>query len=83
MSSQHDITTIIRSDHLGRVHGKEVEAVTDLSRSTIARRVKEGTFPPPIPGLTRRLWMKEDILTYLASTGRRTWQPWVPGLRQA
>ena len=74
----HSHNLKIRSDALGRVGGFEVERVTGLSSWTINRRVKLGTFPPPLAGLTRRMWMEVDIRTWLEHYGPKPWTPWRP-----
>ena len=46
----------------------EVERITGLSRSTIYRKIEDGTFPPPVrpnPGMSR--WRKSDIDDWMES----------------
>ena len=45
----------------------EVEATTGLSRSTVYRRVKAGTFPPPIPlgGPHVVGWLQSHIVEWM------------------
>lgn len=46
----------------------EVEHRTGLSRSTIYQRVKEGTFPAPIPlGPQSVGWVESEIQSFLAN----------------
>lgn len=46
---------------------KEVEARTGLSRSTIYKRIADGTFPPPIPlGAKSVGWVSGEIDAFLA-----------------
>jgi len=46
---------------------KEVEARTKLSRSTIYARVKNGTFPAPVPlGPKSVGWIESEIDSFLA-----------------
>jgi predicted DNA-binding transcriptional regulator AlpA len=68
----------IKTDHLGRVCGKEVEHVTGISRSTIDRRRRLGAFPNPIPGTYPLMWMVDDIRAWLRVNRREQWQPWAP-----
>lgn len=53
----------------------EVEKVTGLSRSTIYKRISEGSFPKPIP-LGGRLvgWKKSDIQEWLEHQERQVQQ---------
>lgn len=47
---------------------KEVESRTKLSRSTIYARVKNGTFPAPVPlGPKSVGWIEAEIDSFLAS----------------
>jgi prophage regulatory protein len=50
---------------------RDVEALTGLSRATIYRHLRAGTFPRPIR-LTDRLvgWLERDIEAWLASRAR-------------
>ena len=50
---------------------REVEALTGLSRATIYRHLRAGTFPRPIR-LTDRLvgWLERDIEAWLTSRTR-------------
>ena len=68
----------IRTDRLGRVCGKEVEHVTGISRSTIDRHRRLGTFPNPVPGIYPLMWMVDDIRAWLTVNRREQWQPWAP-----
>lgn len=46
---------------------KEVEARTKLSRSTIYARIKNGTFPAPVPlGPKSVGWIESEIDSFLA-----------------
>ena len=46
---------------------KEVEARTGLSRSTIYKRIADGTFPAPIPlGAKSVGWVAQEIDDFLA-----------------
>lgn len=46
---------------------KEVEARTGLSRSTIYKRINEGTFPAPVPlGEKSVGWVAHEIDEFLA-----------------
>ena len=45
---------------------KDVEARTGLSRSTIYQRIKEGTFPAPIPLGSKAVgWVESEIEGFL------------------
>lgn len=47
---------------------KEVEARTGLSRSTIYKRIADGTFPAPIPlGAKSVGWVSQEIDDFLAN----------------
>ena len=70
----------LKPDGQGRVSLANVAHVVNLDPVTIRRRVAKGTFPPPLPGLTRVMWMLADILTYLEHFGPRPWIPWKPPL---
>jgi prophage regulatory protein len=49
----------------------QVEAKTGLSRSTIYRRMRDGTFPPAIPLGGRMVgWRVGDIEQFLSNPGR-------------
>ncbi|MGB3319637.1 MAG: AlpA family phage regulatory protein [Sphingopyxis granuli] len=62
MSEIHD-TPPRRSTSPGRILGiAEVRHETSLGRSTIWRRIKEGSFPAPIPlGGHRKGWSEREI----------------------
>ncbi|MBX8802534.1 AlpA family phage regulatory protein [Ochrobactrum sp. MR28] len=48
------------------MHIKEVMVTTGLGRSTIYKKIKEGTFPPPLhisPGCVR--WNDKDIIKWI------------------
>ena len=50
---------------------QEVERLCRLSRSTIHRRVRDGTFPAPVKMSGRAVrWRESDILAYLDSRPR-------------
>ncbi|WP_090531852.1 helix-turn-helix transcriptional regulator [Paraburkholderia sartisoli] len=50
---------------------RQVEAKTGLSRSTIYRRMQDGTFPPAIPLGGRMVgWRTADIEQFLANPAR-------------
>ena len=72
----------IKADAQGRVRACEVERVTDLSADSINRRMAAGAFPPKLP-LTRRMWMKADIITWLIHYGAPPWTAWEPKLGSA
>ncbi|TFI57145.1 hypothetical protein E2493_16690 [Sphingomonas parva] len=78
MKSIDDLKKALKPDQYGRVTLANVAAVVELHRITIHRRVKNGTFPPPLEGLTRVMWMLEDIVTYWELFGPRPWNPWQP-----
>lgn len=47
---------------------KAVTQFTSLSRATVYRRVKDGTFPKPIRiGENRVVWRYEDLESWLAT----------------
>lgn len=47
---------------------KAVTQFTSLSRATVYRRVKDGSFPKPIRiGENRVVWRYEDLETWLAT----------------
>lgn len=47
---------------------KAVTQFTSLSRATVYRRVKDGTFPKPIRiGENRVVWRHEDLEAWLAT----------------
>ena len=53
----------------------EVSKLTGLSRATIYKKVKDGSFPPPIRLGTRAVgWRMSDIVTWLQAPERR-WDP--------
>jgi len=68
----------IKADTEDLVIFAEVQRVTSLSASTIRRRVKDGLFPPPVPGLARPRWKRLDIETYLDWRQPLPWTPWMP-----
>ena len=68
----------IRPDKDGLVVYQEVQRVTRMSPSTIKRRMREGRFPPSIPGLPRPRWERSDIETYLTWAQVKPWNPWQP-----
>jgi len=68
----------IRTDKDGLVVFQEVQRITRISPSTIKRRIKEGRFPPNVPGLPRPRWQREDIETYLTWSQAGRWTPWRP-----
>lgn len=43
----------------------DIAEITGLSRSTIYRRVDDGTFPPPLKIGRRSLWMKHSFIRVL------------------
>lgn len=44
---------------------KEVERRTSLSRSTIERQAKEGSFPSPVRiGDSRKAWIEEEVTSW-------------------
>ena len=46
---------------------KEVEARTGLSRSTIYNRIKQGSFPAPVPlGVKSVGWIESEVDSFLA-----------------
>ena len=48
--------------------GRDVFRIVTLSRTTIWRRVREGTFPAPVYlGSTRIAWRESDIAAWMAS----------------
>ncbi len=52
----------------------QVMARTGLSRSTIWRRIRGGTFPPPVElGVNSIGWLESSITAWLASRPRRTY----------
>ena len=53
---------------------KELPEVVGLSRVTIWRKVRDGTFPPPIELAENAIGWPEDIIdTWLESRPRRTY----------
>lgn len=68
----------IKTDRDGLVMYQEVQRITRMSASTIGRRIKEGLFPPPVPGLPRPRWERIDIETYLNWRQPLPWTPWQP-----
>ncbi len=54
---------------MGRLlKGRDVFRLVTLSRTTIWRRVREGTFPAPVSlGSTRIAWRESDIAAWMAS----------------
>jgi predicted DNA-binding transcriptional regulator AlpA len=66
------------TDVKSRIAFKALVDLTELSRWTIMRRVKDHTFPPPLSNLTRRFWMAHDVRRWFAYEGRTAWEPWVP-----
>ena len=53
----------------------EVSELTGLARATIYKKVKDGSFPPPIRLGTRAVgWRMSDIVTWLQAPERR-WDP--------
>ncbi len=50
---------------------REVERLTGLSRSTIYRKMREGTFPVPLKVSERAVrWRESDIRAYVDSRPR-------------
>lgn len=50
----------------GLLRGKDVFRLVTLSRTTVWRRVRQGTFPAPvILGATRIAWREADILAWI------------------
>ena len=53
----------------------EVSKLTGLARATIYKKVKDGSFPPPIRLGDRAVgWRMSDIVTWLEAPERR-WDP--------
>ena len=49
---------------------------TSLARTTLWRRVKDGTFPPPVPlGGIRKGWPERDVERWKAERDQGPWQP--------
>lgn len=54
---------------------RAVMQFTSLSRATVYRRVKDGTFPKPIKiGENRVVWRPEDLESWLADCAASTIQ---------
>ena len=52
----------------GFIRLPDVKARTALSRSTIYKRVADGTFPPPVRlGARAAAWVEEEIAVWIAS----------------
>jgi prophage regulatory protein len=50
------------------LRGREVFGLVALSRTTIWRRVREGSFPAPVSlGTTRIAWRESDVAAWLAA----------------
>ena len=50
----------------GLLRGKDVFRLVTLSRTTVWRRVRQGTFPAPVVlGATRIAWREADILAWI------------------
>jgi prophage regulatory protein len=48
------------------IRGREVFSLVALSRTTVWRRVREGTFPAPVSlGPTRIAWREADIVAWV------------------
>ncbi len=48
--------------------GRDVFQLVTLSRTTVWRRVREGTFPAPVSlGTTRIAWRESDIAAWMAA----------------
>ncbi len=61
-----------------------VEARTGLSRVTIWRRVRAGTFPPPVElGVNSIGWPAQSITDWLESQPRRTYGAEAPHMAEA
>lgn len=58
-----------RFDHVGDrlIRMAEVEFITSLSRPTIYRRMRDGTFPQGIkPGGSETRWLESEVRAWLA-----------------
>ncbi len=42
---------------------KDLQHLTGLGRTTIYRRVKDGTFPKPVKIGTRACWVRDEVFT--------------------
>ncbi len=61
-----------------------VEARTGLSRVTIWRRVRAGTFPPPVElGVNSIGWLDKIITAWVESQPRRTYSAEIPHTPEA
>lgn len=50
------------------LRGRDVFRLVTLSRTTVWRRVREGTFPAPVSlGSTRIAWRESDIAAWMAA----------------
>lgn len=46
----------------------KVEAATGYKRSTIYKKIKDGTFPPPIAlGARARAWVESEVMDWIQS----------------
>lgn len=54
----------------------EVLRETSFGRTTLWRRIKDGTFPPSVPlGGIRKGWPERDVERWKAERDRGAWQP--------
>lgn len=61
------------TEHNRLLRRREVEALTALSRSSLYRKMREGTFPEPIRVGSRAVrWRERELVAWLASRPRAT-----------
>ena len=66
---------------MGILRPPKVQALTGLSRSTIGRMVKQGTFPAPVRlGMRSIGWRESDVLSWLESRPTVEWEMHHEGL---
>ena len=59
------------TEHNRLLRRKEVEALTALSRSSLYRKMREGTFPEPIRVGSRAVrWRERELADWLAGRPR-------------